>query len=119
MHSRVHTFTITAVDKVNATTINIASLSIDHGITCIEEEGVVLQDHTNFAVFFLALHRLNGDRSEEHRKVGGERSSPGRERQRGASDAFWRRLPVRLADGSADTLVSAWYRHLAHTVGGD
>lgn len=34
------------------------------------DQRIVLQDHTNFAVFLFTLHRLEGDRSEEHRKVG-------------------------------------------------
>lgn len=31
-------------------------------------QGVVLQDHAHLTVFLFTLHRLHGDRSEEHRK---------------------------------------------------
>lgn len=33
------------------------------------DQGVVLQDDANLAVFLFTLHRLDGDRSEEHRET--------------------------------------------------
>ncbi|CAH2105493.1 unnamed protein product [Euphydryas editha] len=58
-------------DTVNVRVVFVSPTEADNGLVDRQnDQRIVLQDHTNFAIFPFTLHRLKGDRSEEHRKAG-------------------------------------------------